>query len=77
MKDIKVLGTGCSKCKLTMKAIEEVAQQQGVQVNLQKVEELRDIMAYRVLSTPGVVVDGKVVHVGSVPSRDLIISWLH
>ena len=77
MKNIKVLGSGCAKCKLTLKAIEEVAQQQGVQVNLQKVEEIRDIMAYRVLSTPGVVVDGKVVHVGSVPSRDLIISWLH
>jgi len=77
MKDIKVLGSGCSKCKLTLKLIEEVAQQQGVQVKLQKVEELRDIMAYRILSTPGVVVDGKIVHVGSVPSRDLIATWLH
>jgi small redox-active disulfide protein 2 len=77
MKEIKVLGAGCSKCTLTLKVIEEVAQQQGVPVNLQKVEALRDIMQYRVLSTPGVVVDGKVVHVGSVPSRDLVISWLH
>jgi small redox-active disulfide protein 2 len=76
MKDIKVLGSGCSKCKLTMKAIEEVAREQGVQVNLQKVEEIRDIMAYRVLSTPGVVIDEKVVHVGSVPSRELILTWL-
>ncbi|MDP1827883.1 MAG: thioredoxin family protein [Archangium sp.] len=77
MRDIKVLGSGCAKCKLTMQAIEEVAQQQGVQINLQKVDDIRDIMAYRVLSTPGVVVDGKVVHVGSVPSRELIASWLH
>lgn len=76
MKDIKVLGTGCSKCKLTVKIIEEVAAQEGVQVNLQKVEELRDIMAFQVLSTPGVVIDGKVVHVGSIPSRDLVASWL-
>jgi len=76
MKEIKVLGTGCSKCKLTMKVIEEVAAEQGVQVDLQKVEDLRDIMAFRVLSTPGVVVDGQVVHVGSVPSRDLVASWL-
>jgi small redox-active disulfide protein 2 len=76
MKDIKVLGSGCSKCKLTMKAIEEIAQQQGVEVSLQKIEDLRDIMTYRVLSTPGVVVDGKVVHAGSVPSRELILSWL-
>ena len=76
MKDIKVLGTGCSKCKLTLKVIEEVAAQEGVPVNLQKVEEIRDIMAFQVLSTPGVVIDGKVVHVGSVPSRDLVASWL-
>lgn len=76
MKDIKVLGSGCAKCKLTLQSIAEVAQQQGVQVKLEKVEALADIRAFRVLSTPGVVVDGRVVHVGSVPSRDLIISWL-
>lgn len=77
MKDIKVLGSGCAKCKLTFEAIEKVALHEGVQVSLQKVEALADIMAYRVLSTPGVVVDGKVVHVGSVPTRELILSWLH
>jgi small redox-active disulfide protein 2 len=77
MKDIKVLGSGCAKCKRTLEAIAEVAQHEGVPVNLQKVEDIRDIMAYRVLSTPGVVVDGKVVHVGSVPSAALITSWLH
>ena len=77
MKDIKVLGSGCVKCKLTLEAIEKVAVQERVQVTIQKVEALADIMAYRVLSTPGVVVDGKVVHVGSVPSRELILSWLH
>ncbi len=77
MKDIKVLGSGCTKCKLTFEAIEKVALQESIHVSLQKVESLADIMAYRVLSTPGVVVDGKVVHVGSVPSRELILSWLH
>lgn len=76
IKNIKVLGTGCSKCTLTVKVIEEVAAQNGVQVNLQKIEDIRDIMAFQVLSTPGVVIDGKVVHVGSVPSRDLVASWL-
>ena len=76
MKNIKVLGSGCSKCKLTAKVIEEVATQNGVEIDLQKVEDLRDIMAYQVLSTPGVVVDGKVVHAGSVPSKDLVATWL-
>lgn len=77
MKDIKVLGSGCAKCKLTFNLIQQMAQEQGVEVNLQKVEEIRDIMQWRVLSTPGVVVDGKVVHVGSVPTREFVSSWLH
>ncbi len=65
--DIKVLGTGCANCRTTIALIEQVAQAKGVAVNLQKVEELRDIMSYGVMSTPGVVIDGKVVHAGGVP----------
>ncbi|ADE11240.1 thioredoxin family protein [Sideroxydans lithotrophicus] len=76
MKNIKVLGTGCANCKNTMKLIEEVAKAKGVEIQLEKVEQLQDIMAYGVMSTPGVVVDGKVVHAGGVPSRDKITGWL-
>ena len=74
--DIKVLGTGCSNCKSTIALIEQVAKAKGVPVTLQKVEELRDIMGYGVMSTPGVVTDGKVVHAGGVPSRAKIEQWL-
>lgn len=74
--DIKVLGTGCANCKSTIALIEQVARAKGVPVTLQKVEEVRDIMGYGVMSTPGVVVDGKVVHAGGVPSRDRIEQWL-
>ncbi|MDR7152871.1 small redox-active disulfide protein 2 [Hydrogenophaga palleronii] len=73
--DIKVLGTGCANCKNTIALIEQVAQAKGVPVTLQKVEELRDIMGYGVMSTPGVVVNGKVVHAGGVPSREKIEQW--
>jgi len=59
-----------------MKLIEEMAKAQGVEIQLEKIEEIQDIMAYGVMSTPGVVVDGKVVHVGGVPSRDKIAGWL-
>jgi hypothetical protein len=45
-------------------------------VKLEKVEELRDIMGYGVMSTPGVVINGRVVHAGGVPSRDKIEQWL-
>ena len=73
--DIKVLGTGCANCKNTIALIDQVAQAKGVSINLEKVEELRDIMSYGVMSTPGVVINGKVVHAGGIPSRDKIEQW--
>ena len=74
--DIKVLGTGCANCKTTIALIDQMARDKGVTVKLEKVEELRDIMGYGVMSTPGVVINGKVVHAGGVPSRDKIEQWL-
>ncbi len=76
MKEIKVLGTGCANCRTTVKLIEEVAAEKGVAITLEKVESLPEIMKYRVMSTPGVVVDGKVVHAGGVPDRNKITGWL-
>jgi small redox-active disulfide protein 2 len=76
MKNIKVLGTGCANCKTTYKLIEEAAAAKGVAVQLEKVEDLQAIMGYGVMSTPGVVVDGKVVHAGGIPARDKIAGWL-
>jgi small redox-active disulfide protein 2 len=74
--DIKVLGSGCANCRNTIALIEQVAKARGVSVTLGKVEELRDIAGYGVMSTPGVVIDGKVVHAGGVPDRKKIESWL-
>ena len=74
--DIKVLGTGCANCRNTVALIEEVAKTKGVAFQLEKVEEMRDIMAYGVMRTPGVVIDGKVVHAGGVPARDKVEQWL-
>jgi small redox-active disulfide protein 2 len=74
--DIKVLGTRCTNCKNTVNLIEQVAQAKGVAVQLEKVEDIRAIMGYGVMSTPGVVINGKVVHAGGVPSRDKIEQWL-
>lgn len=74
--DIKVLGTGCANCKNTISLIDQVAKDKGISVTLEKVEELRAIMGYGVMSTPGVVIDGKVVHAGGVPSREKIEKWL-
>jgi small redox-active disulfide protein 2 len=74
--DIKVLGSGCANCRSTVALIESVAAARGVAVTLTKVEEMREIVGYGVMRTPGVVIDGKVVHAGGVPSRDAIERWL-
>lgn len=76
MKNIKVLGSGCANCKTTLKLIEEAAKAKGVEVQLEKVEDMAAILGYGVMSTPGVVIDGTVVHAGGVPDRKKIESWL-
>ena len=78
--DIKVLGTACcatgNNSITLIRQIEQVAKEKGVDVNVSRVDELRDIMGYGVMSMPGVVIDGKVVHAGGMPSRDKIEQWL-
>jgi small redox-active disulfide protein 2 len=76
MKSIKVLGTGCANCKATLKLIDDIAKAKGVAVQLEKIENIADIMAHGVMSTPGVIIDGKVVHAGGVPDRKKVESWL-
>lgn len=73
--EVKVLGTGCANCRNTVAAIEQVAKARGVAIDLVKVEDMKDIVGYGVMSTPGVVIDGKVVHAGGVPAREKIEQW--
>jgi small redox-active disulfide protein 2 len=75
--DIKVLGTGCcGSCNTAYALIEQTAKAKGVSVTLSKVHDLREILALGVMSTPGVVINGKVVHTGSVPTREKVEQWL-
>jgi small redox-active disulfide protein 2 len=76
MIEIKVLGTGCANCKATQKLIKNVAQENGVEINIKKVEDMAKIMSYGVMSTPGVIIDGKVAHAGGIPDKKSILSWL-
>ncbi len=75
MKNVKVLGTGCANCRNTVALIEAVAKECGAEINMEKVEDLPVIMSYGVMSTPAVVVDGKVVHAGGVPNREKVAAW--
>ena len=76
MKEVKVLGTGCANCRATTQRVEQVAKELGVPITLEKVEAIQDIMSFGILATPGVVVDGEVVHSGGVPTREKIAGWL-
>ena len=75
MKEVKVLGIGCANCRNTLALIEAVARERGVEIQLEKIEDLKAIMGYGVMSTPGVVIDGKVVHAGGVPARAKVEGW--
>jgi small redox-active disulfide protein 2 len=76
VRAIKVLGTGCANCRATAQRVEEVAKELGVPITLEKVEAIQDIMGYGIVATPGIVVDGKVVHSGGGPAREKIAGWL-
>ncbi|HDP26003.1 MAG TPA: thioredoxin family protein [Deltaproteobacteria bacterium] len=68
MKKIKILGTGCAKCtKLTTNA-ETAAKSLGIEYEIEKVQDINEIMNYGVMTTPALVVDGEVKAVGKVPS---------
>jgi small redox-active disulfide protein 2 len=76
MKNIKVLGSGCKNCETTARLIEIAAQQAGVEIRLEKVTDIAEIMGYGVMSTPGVVVDGQLVHAGGLPGPDQVRQWV-
>ncbi|MCU7939262.1 MAG: thioredoxin family protein [gamma proteobacterium symbiont of Bathyaustriella thionipta] len=76
MKNIKVLGTGCKNCDTTANLIKLAAEQAGAEIKLEKVTDMTQIMGFGVMSTPGVVIDGTVVHAGGIPGPDVIRQWL-
>lgn len=70
MKEIKILGTGCQKCKTLEKMVKEAVSKSDLKANIEKVEDIMEIMKYGVMSTPALVVDGAVVLKGRLPSED-------
>lgn len=72
MKKIKILGTGCPKCKKLFEAVKEVIKQTGISAEVNKVEDINEIMKSGVMMTPALVVDDEVKVAGKVPSLDEI-----
>ncbi len=76
MKSVKILGTGCPKCKQSIERVIAVVNEDHLDVKVEKVEDIMEIMKYNVLSTPALVVDGEVKVKGRVPSPDEIRKYL-
>ena len=65
---IQILGTGCSRCKTLTAHAEKAVQDLGLQTEIEKVTDIKDIMKFQILMTPGLVIDGKVKAAGRIPS---------
>lgn len=76
MKTIKILGTGCAKCKQTEAVIRETLEEIGGSANIEKIEDIEQIMAYDVMSTPALVIDEQVVMRGKVPTKEEVRAML-
>jgi small redox-active disulfide protein 2 len=76
MLTIKVLGSGCANCKKLEAVTRQVVDQMGVEAEVVKVTEYPDIMAYNVISTPGLVINEKVVSSGRIPSAAEITTFV-
>jgi small redox-active disulfide protein 2 len=76
MKDIKVLGPGCNNCKVLEQRVNEALLEAGVEATVTKVEDPMEIVAFGVLSTPGLVVDGALISSGRVPSVRALVELL-
>jgi hypothetical protein len=76
MKEIKVLGSGCTKCIKTAELIQSIADECSIAINVVKETSPEAIMNYGIMSTPAVVVDNVLMHSGSIPDRKKIEGWL-
>jgi small redox-active disulfide protein 2 len=76
MLTIKVLGSGCANCKRLEQIAHKVVSEMGVEAEVIKVTEYPEIMAYNVMSTPGLVINEKVVSTGRIPTPAEVTTWL-
>lgn len=76
MKSVKVLGPGCKRCDAAMQMVKDAATKAGVEVSVEKVTDYAEIAGFGIASTPGIVVDGKVVHAGGLPKPEDVARWI-
>jgi len=74
---LEILGTGCPKCKKLTELVTGTVNEMGITADIGKVDQISDIMNYGVMMTPALAIDGKVVVVGRIPSKDEIKKWIN
>lgn len=74
--EIKIFGPGCARCAETEARVREVAAARGGNIDVQKVSDLREMMAAGVMSTPAIVIDGVVKATGRIPGKEEIAAWM-
>lgn len=75
--EIKILGTGCAKCKKLERRVRKAVDEMGIEADIIKVEDIEEIMQYNILSTPGLVVDGELRLAGQLPKVDYLKSLIN
>lgn len=76
-KAIKILGTGCPKCKTMTGVVQEVVTENNIDATIEKVEDIMEIMKFNVMMTPALVIDDVVVIKGRIPSKDEVLKLLN
>jgi len=76
MKNVKVYGPGCKRCAAAETMIHEAADRLGLEVEVEKITDQKSIAMAGVMSTPGIAVDGKLVHAGGLPDAGKVEGWL-
>lgn len=76
MKTVKVYGPGCKRCETTEAMVRDTASRLGIDVDVEKVTDAKSIAMAGVMSTPGISVDGKLVHAGGLPDAAKLEGWL-
>lgn len=76
MIEIKVLGTGCARCKELERMCREVAAENNINADIQKITDLKDIMSFGIMQTPGLVINGVVKLSGKLPTKSTLLAWM-
>jgi small redox-active disulfide protein 2 len=73
---VQILGSGCAKCKTLEERVRQLVAKHQLPVEVEKVTDIQEIIKYGIMTTPGLVIDGVVKSVGSIPKDDQLLVWM-